>query len=171
MTVARVEKDYDNLNLVVVADFSASIEQVWQLWADPRLLERWWGPPTHPATVVEHDLTVGGAVRYFMTDPEGVRSHGLWRVTSVDPPSSLEFTDRFANPDGTPNTELPTTAVQLQLTAHDGGIRMELRFVFASSEYMERLERGGAFEVFPQSVSQMDAVLAADIKPEADSKA
>ena len=38
---------------------------------------------------------------------------------------------------------------------------MELRFVFASSEHMQRLERWGAFEVFPQSVGQMDALLAA----------
>jgi hypothetical protein len=37
---------------------------------------------------------------------------------------------------------------------------MELRFVFASSEHMERLERWGAFDVFPQSVGQMDALLA-----------
>jgi hypothetical protein len=36
---------------------------------------------------------------------------------------------------------------------------MELRFVFDSSEHMAQLERWGAFEVFPQSVGQMDAVL------------
>jgi hypothetical protein len=42
---------------------------------------------------------------------------------------------------------------------------MELRFVFASSEHMEQLERWGAFEVFPQSVAQMDGVLAADLTP------
>jgi hypothetical protein len=32
--------------LVLVAEFDAPIERVWQLWADPRQLERWWGPPT-----------------------------------------------------------------------------------------------------------------------------
>jgi hypothetical protein len=39
---------------------------------------------------------------------------------------------------------------------------MELRFVFDSREHMERLERRGAFEVFPQSVGQMDALLTRD---------
>ena len=48
----------------------------------------------------------------------------------------------------------------MRLTEHDGGTRMELRFVFDSREHMERLERWGAFEVFPQSVGQMDALLA-----------
>jgi hypothetical protein len=76
-------------------------------------------------------------------------------VASVDRPRSLEFTDGFANRDGTPNAEMPTTAVQVRLIEQDGGTRMELRFFFESSEHMERLERWGAFEVFPQSVGQM----------------
>ena len=50
----------------------------------------------------------------------------------------------------------------MRLTEHDVGTRMELHFIFESSEHMERLERWGAFEVFPQSVDQMDALLAAD---------
>ena len=85
-------------------------------------------------------------------------------MTPVTPPRSLEFTDGFANRDGTPNADLPTTAVRMRLTEHDGRTRMELRFVFDSSEQMEQLERWGAFEVFPQSVGQMDALLAADMK-------
>jgi hypothetical protein len=48
----------------------------------------------------------------------------------------------------------------MRLAEHDGGTRMELTFVFESSRHWEQLERWGAFEVFPQSVGQMDAVLA-----------
>jgi len=159
MSIVSVEKDVDSLSLTLVAAFEAPIERVWQLWADPRQLERWWGPPTHPATVHKHDLALGGEVTYVMTGPEGETSGGWWRVTSVDPPSSLEFTDGWANQDGTPNTELPTSDVRVRLSEHDGSTRMELRFSFASIEHMERLERGGALEVFPQSVAQMDALL------------
>ena len=160
MSLISVDKDLERLTLTLVADFDAPIARVWQLWADPRQLERWWGPPTHPATVEKHDLAVGGEVAYVMTGPEGEMSRGWWRVTAVDPPRSLEFTDGFANRDGTPNADTPTTAVRMRLAGHDGRTRMELRFVFASSEHMERLERWGAFDVFPQSVGQMDAVLA-----------
>jgi uncharacterized protein YndB with AHSA1/START domain len=122
------------------------------------------GPPTHPATVEKHHLAAGGEVTYVMTGPGGEKSRGWWRVTSVDAPRSLEFTDGFANQDGTPNAEMPTTTVQMRLTEQDGGARMELRFIFDSSEHMEQLERWGAFEVIPQSVGQMDALLAADMK-------
>ena len=159
MTVTALRKSPEALTMTIDAEFDATVERVWQLWADPRQLERWWGPPTHPASVERHDLAVGGEVTYVMTGPAGEKSRGWWRVTSVEPPRSLEFTDGFANQDGTPNAETPTTAVQVRLAEHDGGTRMELRFVFASSEHMQRLERWGAFEVFPQSVGQMDAVL------------
>jgi uncharacterized protein YndB with AHSA1/START domain len=162
MSVIRAEKDFDGLSLILLAEFDASIERVWQLWADPRQLERWWGPPTHPATVEKHELTIGGEVTYFMTGPGGEKSRGWWRVTSVNPPRSLEFTDGFAHQDGTPNADMPTTTVQMRLTEQDGGTRMELRFTFGSREHMAQLERWGAFEVFPQSVGQMEALLAAD---------
>jgi uncharacterized protein YndB with AHSA1/START domain len=160
MSIVSVEKDYENHSLLLIAEFDAPIERVWQLWADPRQLESWGGPPTHPATVEKHDLAVGGEVAYFMTGPEGETSRGWWRVTSVDAPTSLEFTDGFADPDGTPSADTPTTAVRVRLTEHDTGTRMHLRFGFSSDAHMERLERWGAFEVFPQSVAQMDALLA-----------
>jgi uncharacterized protein YndB with AHSA1/START domain len=160
MSVTSVDKDFDRLTFTLIAHFDAPIERVWQLWADPRQLERWWGPPSHPATVEEHDLTPGGDVTYFMTGPEGEKSRGWWRVTSVNPPQSLEFIDGFADQDGTPITGTSTTTVQVQLTEHDGGTRMVMRSVFESREQMEQLERWGAMEVFVQSVSQMDALLA-----------
>lgn len=160
MSVVSVEKDLASLSLTLVAEFDAPIERVWELWADPRRLERWWGPPTHPATVEQHDLAAGGEVAYFMTGPEGEKTRGWWRITQVDPPTGLEFTDGFATEDGTPNAEMPTTAVRVQLSENGSTTRMELRFVFESGEHMERLERWGAFEVFPQSVGQMDALLA-----------
>ena len=160
MSVTSVDKDLDNLTLTLVADFDAPAERVWQLWADPRQLERWWGPPSHPATVEEHDLTPGGDVSYFMTGPEGEKYRGWWRITSVDPPRSLEFTDGFADDDGTPIAEMPVTTVAMRLSDRDGGTRMELRSTFDSREQMEQLVDMGVAEGLQQAVGQMDALLA-----------
>jgi uncharacterized protein YndB with AHSA1/START domain len=160
VTVISVTKDFDSLTLTLVADFDAPTERVWRLWADPRQLERWWGPPSYPATVERHDLTPGGEVTYFLTGPDGQRQRGWWRVTSVDPPKSLEFTDGFADHDGAPIAGMPTTRVRVQLSEHEGGTRMELRSFFDNREQMEQLVGMGAVEGFRKSVGQMDAVLA-----------
>lgn len=159
MSVTSVDKDLDNLTLTLLADFDAPVERVWQLWADPRQLERWWGPPTYPATVEQHELTAGGAVTYYMTSPEGERYRGWWQVTSVEPPTSLQFTDGFADKDGAPSADMPVTTVHMQLTEYDGGTRMELRSVFDSREQMNQLDSMGMVEGLQQSVGQMDALL------------
>ncbi len=160
MSVTSVVKDYDSLTLTLIADFDATAGQVWQLWADPRQLERWWGPPSHPATVEEHDLIPEGVVTYFMTGPEGDKHRGWWQVSSVDPPQSLEFTDGFADQDGTPSADMPTTTTRMQLSEHDSDTRMELRSVFESREQMDQLVSMGMEEGLQRAVSQMDALLA-----------
>jgi uncharacterized protein YndB with AHSA1/START domain len=161
MTVTSLDKDLDNLSMTLVADFDAPIEQVWRLWADPRQLERWWGPPGYPATVEQHDLTPGGEVTYFMTGPERDKYHGWWRVTSVNPPKSLEFIDGFAHQDGAPNADMPTTTTRVALAEHEGGTRMELLSMFDSREQMDQLLTMGMDEGIKLAVGQMDALLVA----------
>jgi uncharacterized protein YndB with AHSA1/START domain len=85
MTVTSVRKDTEALSMTLEAEFDASAERVWELWEDPRQLERWWGPPTYPATVTSHDLRPGGRVQYHMTGPEGDQSKGYWEITTASP--------------------------------------------------------------------------------------
>lgn len=159
MSNTSIDKDLEGLSVTLVADFEAPVERVWELWADPRQLERWWGPPSHPATVEKHDLSPGGEVTYFMTGPEGEKHRGWWRIESVEPASSLEFTDGFADDDGAPVAEMPTTKAHVQLTESDGGTRMTLRSTFASPEQMEELVSMGMMEGLQEAVAQMDALL------------
>jgi uncharacterized protein YndB with AHSA1/START domain len=160
MSVTSVDKDYDNLAITVIADFDAPVDQVWELWSDPRKLERWWAPSPYRATFEKHDLTVGGEATYVMTGPDGDASRGAWRVTVVDPPASLEFTDAFADADGTPIADMPTHTVTIRLTEREGGTRMELHSKFESREDMDKLVDMGMVEGLQQAISQMDALLA-----------
>lgn len=159
MSVTSVDKDFDNLTIRLIADFDAPAERVWDLWADPRKLERWWGPPGYPATFTDHDLSPGGKTAYYMTGPEGDQFHGWWRVESVDPPRSLEFVDGFADENGNPLDDMPSTTVQVRFSEHDGGTRMEIGSVCATREQMDQLVEMGAVEGITQSVGQMDALL------------
>jgi uncharacterized protein YndB with AHSA1/START domain len=161
MSITSVDTNADNLTLALIADFDAPIDRVWELWSDPRKLERWWGPPGYPATFEKHDLTPGGEATYLMTSPEGDTSRGMWRVTAVDPPTSLEFTDAFADADGTPIADMPVHKVRVRLIERDGGTRMEMHSRFESREAMERLVGMGMVEGLREAVSQMDALLAA----------
>ena len=48
MTVTSVSRETDKRTMTFIAEFDAPPERVWNLWEDPRLLERWWGPPHLP---------------------------------------------------------------------------------------------------------------------------
>ena len=161
MSITSVDTDYDNLSITLIADFDAPIDQVWELWSDPRKLERWWGPPDYPATVEKHDLSTGGEVTYLMTGPQGDMHYGLWRVIAVGSPTSLEFTDAFAAEDGTPIADMPVNTVSVRLTERGGGTRMKMRSTFETREDLEKWLGTGTLEGQQQAIGQMDALLAA----------
>ena len=84
MPVTSIDKDLEGLTLTLTAEYDADVKQVWELWANPRKLERWWGPPTYPCTFIEHDLTVGGEMLYKMVgDENGDEHYGRWRIVDV----------------------------------------------------------------------------------------
>ena len=164
MTVTSVRKDPEALTMIITAELETTVERAWQLWADPRQLERWWGPPTYPATVVEHDLATGGRVTYFMTGPDGDRSHGWWQVLAVAPPNRLELQDGFADDDGTPNDAMPTTTTVVTLTQRDGGgTLMAIETQFPSLQAMEQLVSMGMEQGMTAAMGQMDEILAEEV--------
>jgi uncharacterized protein YndB with AHSA1/START domain len=163
MTVTAVRKDPAALTMTLDAEFEASPERVWQLWADPRQLERWWGPPTYPATFTKHDLEPGSRVEYHMTGPEGDQPRGFWDILEADAPHSIVIRDGFANDDGTPNTDLPTGEMRVRIEdIGDGRTRMSIENLFPSAEAMEQVLAMGQEEGMKQAVGQIDAILAED---------
>jgi len=149
--------------MTVASEWNAPVARVRQLWADPRKLERWWGPPVFPATVVEHNLRPGGTVTYFMTGPEGERHHGWWNVVAVDAPTRLELEDGFADADGNHNDELPVIRSIVTLVELPGGAtRMLIETRFPTREAMEQIIAMGMEEGLAAAMGQIDAILAGD---------
>ena len=97
------------------------------------------GIPTYPATVTAHDLTPGSRVEYHMTGPTGDKPRGFWDVIEADAPRSLVFRDGFANDDGTPNTDLPSTESRVTIEdIGDGRTRMSMAALFPGREAIGR---------------------------------
>ena len=91
---------------------------------------------------MEHDLTPGALVTYFMTSPEGDKHHGWWRIGTVDAPRELTIEDGFGDADGQPLTDR-TGQLRMRLFEHEGGTRMELHDQFPTLEQMEEMLNDG----------------------------
>ena len=159
MTVISTDKDVDNLSLTLVADFDAVPDRVWEVWEDARKLERWWGPPTFPATFTRHDFVVGGESRYFMTGPAGETPRGWWRMDAIDKPRRLEFANGLAGEDGEPVPGVEPMSGYVTFEAIDGGTRMTAVTQFVDTAQMETMLGMGMQEGMTQAIGQIDALL------------
>lgn len=160
MPVTDVTKDLTARTLVITAEFAAPVERVWQVYADPRQLERVWGPPTHPATVVEHSLVPGGVVHYYMTSPEGDRYYGGWRVVEVDEPHRFTFEDFFAGEDFAPAEGMPVSTAEFRFEPAGAGTRATFTSVYATAEALQQVLEMGMEEGATLATNQIDALLA-----------
>lgn len=164
MTVISVVTNPEALSLTLVAEFDAGVDRVWQVWEDPRQLERWWGPPTWPATFEKYEFIPGGGAGYYMTGPDGQKSWGWWRLTDIQAPHRLEFDDGFADENGNPTGELGTTHAVVTLEAVGDRTRMTILSTFEAEEQLEQMLAMGMEEGLKQAVGQIDAVLAEPAK-------
>lgn len=159
MPVISTNPDRENLEMTVIAEFEAPAERVWGLWEDPRQLERWWGPPTWPATFGEFDFTVGGQAKYFMTGPEGEKAAGYWRFQVIEQNRRIQFLDGFADETGNPNDEMPKMVMAMDLTENAGRTTMTTVSKFESVEDLDQLLEMGVEEGIRQAMGQIDALL------------
>ena len=159
MTVISSVADTAALTLTVVAEFAASPQRVWGVWEDPRKLERWWGPPTYPATFTRHDFVVGGESRYYMTGPDGDRPHGYWRMATMNEPNRLEFLNGLAGDDGEPMPDVEPMGAQVSFEPFTGGTRMTVLTTFVDEALMKKMLDMGMAEGMNQAISQIDPLL------------
>lgn len=161
MSLTDVVKDLEALTMTITADLDATVERAWQLWADPRQFERWWGPPGYPVTVLDHDLRTGGRINFFMAGAEGERHESTWEVLAADPPRHLELRDADVDEDGRPNDGNAMTVMVIAFDERaDGGTVMAIRTHFDSLTGMEQVLAMGVEEGMLMVLSQIDAVLA-----------
>ena len=160
MPVVSTETNVDALTMSVVAEWDASQQRAWQLFADPRQLERWWGPPEWPATFFRHDFTAGGKCAYFMTGPDGTKMYGWWKFLALEEPSRLEVEDGFADDNGEPTGQLGTSRMAVSIESSGSGSRMTLVSTFESADQLAEMIAMGMEEGMGQALGQIDAILA-----------
>lgn len=160
MPVTSVDKDAAALTMTVVADFGVPVRRLWDAYADPRQIERFWGPPEWPATFTRHDMAPGGRSTYVMSGPDGEQSAGYWEFVAVDAPHSFEVRDGFAGPDGSPNPDMPSMRMVYTFEETADGARVTTTTHFGSADELEQLVEMGMQEGLRAAMGQLDDVVA-----------
>jgi uncharacterized protein YndB with AHSA1/START domain len=153
MPVTSVTKDPESLTMTVVAEFDVPVRRLWDAYLDPRKLERFWGPPAHPAVFTRHDGCVGGRSEYEMTAPDGEVTRFTWQWVAVDELKSFEIRDG----DGPPASGPARMVFTFEPT--NSGSRMATTIYFDSATELEQVGLGME-QGMAEAMGQMDAVLA-----------
>lgn len=161
MPITAVSSDPQALTLTLSGEYPVSLQRLWDAWADPRQLERFWGPETWPATFVRHDMTVGGRSHYYMTGPEGQRTPNCyWEFLVVEEPTRFEVTNGFAREDYSPDPAMPHMRMVFRFEVTPTGSRFTSTTWFRSLQDMEQLIQMGMVEGMRSAIGQLDGVLA-----------
>jgi len=155
MPLTSVTQHASSLTLTVVGDYPVPQQRLWDAFADPRQLERFWGPPAYPATFTQHDFQVGGRAEYFLALPDGGKWNGSWKFTAVDPIRSFEAED---GEDNAQDENMPA-AMTFAFATTPAGSRVVIVTRFSSVEAMAQtipaMEEG-----MRAAMPQLDALLA-----------
>jgi 2-polyprenyl-3-methyl-5-hydroxy-6-metoxy-1,4-benzoquinol methylase len=83
MPITDVSSDPQALTLTVTGEYPVPVQRLWDAYADPRQLERFWGPEGWPATFTPPTiLDVGSGLCVFL---HRMRIVAGWECTALDP--------------------------------------------------------------------------------------
>jgi uncharacterized protein YndB with AHSA1/START domain len=160
MPLTSVTKDAATLTLTVVGDYPVPQQRLWDAFADPRQLERFWGPPFAPSTFTRHEFHAGGRAEYFLRLPGGGTWNGAWTFTAVSPIDAFEARD---GDDNAGDDSMPAS-MRFAFQSTPAGSRITIVTWFDSVEAMERTIPGME-EGLRAAMPQLDALLAGQGAP------
>jgi uncharacterized protein YndB with AHSA1/START domain len=155
MPLTSITNDAAKLTLTVVGDYPVSQQRLWDAFADPRQLERFWGPSFAPATFTHYDFKVDGRAEYFLSLPEGKTWIGSWKFIAVNPISAFEACD---GEDNAEDEDMPA-GMKFSFETTSTGSRVSIVTQFSSVEAMEQTTPGME-QGLRAAIPQLDAVLA-----------
>jgi uncharacterized protein YndB with AHSA1/START domain len=83
--------------------FNAPVEMVWEVWVDPELVKRWWGPKHFISPVAKIDFREGGKSLVSMKAPKemgGQEWYSVWEYVKIVHLETIEFIQSLADKDG-----------------------------------------------------------------------
>lgn len=85
---------------MVVHNFNAPRELVWEAWTNPEKVKKWWGPKDFTCPHAEINLRKGGTYINCMRSSDGKEYWSTGTYKEINAPQKLVCTDSFCDPDG-----------------------------------------------------------------------
>ena len=114
MTATQQSKETE---IVINREFTAPRQLVWDVWTQPKHIEKWFGPKGFDTRVEKFDFKVGGRATYVMVGPDGKEYPGTGVYKEIVPIEKIVTTDEFGEgfEESHPDMDLPQGMVTTAL--------------------------------------------------------
>jgi uncharacterized protein YndB with AHSA1/START domain len=144
--------------IVLSREFDAPRELVWNAFADPKQIVRWWGPNGFTTTTKKWDFRVGGEWSHTMHGPDGTDYPNFSIFREIVPQERISY-GHGGGRRGGPGAQFEATWSFESLGP--GRTRVTGRMVFPTAEARDTVVREyGAIEGGKQTLARLAAHLA-----------
>jgi uncharacterized protein YndB with AHSA1/START domain len=138
--------------------FDAPRVKLWNAFADPDALAKWWGPHGWETTIKTFELQPQGIWLYGMKCVDenqgeffGQESWGKAVFEEIDEPEKIVYRDSFADANGNINNAMPTGTTTIEFHEVDGKTRLVSRTKYEKAEELQAVTNMGMEEGFSQT--------------------
>ncbi|MBC7901468.1 MAG: SRPBCC domain-containing protein [Saprospiraceae bacterium] len=157
---ATANSQTNELEIVITREFNASRELLWDLWTEPKHMEKWFGPAGFTTKVTEVDFKPGGVSRYVMIGPDGKEYPGKGVFREIVRPERIVSTDEFGDDFDAGGADLPKGMILTALFDDLGEkTRLTLRISHPTPEDRKKHEDMGVVAGWNSSLDKLDEYL------------
>ncbi len=155
----HITKDVAKKQLVVVREFNAPLEQVWDAWTKKELLDEWWAPSPWKAKTKSMDFREGGVWLYAMQGPEGEENWSRADFQSIVTQKSYEGDDAFCDAEGNINNQIPGMHWKVEFSPSAAGTVVRVEITIATEKDLNTIVEMGFKEGFTAAHGNLDELL------------
>ncbi len=161
-TIKKAADDTTNREIAITRVLNAPRQLVFDVWANPEHLAKWWGPNGFTNTVHHMDLRVGGELKLTMHGPDGTDYPNLILFKEITAPEKLLYIH---------GTGSEPEEDRFVVTVHfndlgDNKTELKMHMLFKTPEMLkEVVEKYGALEGARQNANRMEQYLLEQMYP------
>ena len=151
--------DESTNSVLITREFNAELSFVWDAFTKQEILDQWWAPKPLVSKTKVMDFEVGGRRFYAMVWPEGQEYWGVKKYTFINPKTNIKWLASFTDKDENINTELPTSAWELNFSEHNGITTVRIVVKNKSLADIKVIIQMGFKEGFTMTLNELENVL------------
>jgi uncharacterized protein YndB with AHSA1/START domain len=149
----QVEESIADREVVITRVIDAPAHVLFEAYANPEQVKKWFGPKGYPLTLVEMDFRVGGRFRFAMTGPSGKQNTPFGgEYLEIVPNRKIVFDNGF---------ELPGAERMIVTYTYDevdGKTTFTIHTLFSSVEAKNKHVRVGFVIGYNSAIDQLEDV-------------